>query len=96
MIVRYHSSARQEIIDITRYYARVRRELGEEFGTALDAAISTVASDPLRLEQVRPGIRRILLKRFPYGVTRRRNDLHHRGEASSSTPRVGNETSLNP
>jgi hypothetical protein len=57
MIVRYHSSARQEIIDITRYYARVRRELGEEFGTALDAAISTVASDLLRFEQVRPGIR---------------------------------------
>ena len=74
MIVRYHALAKREISQVTRHYARERPELGAEFHAELNSAIETIASDPLRFEQVRPAIRRYLLDRFPYGIYYRMPD----------------------
>jgi plasmid stabilization system protein ParE len=74
MILRYHELAREEIIEATGYYARVRPELGVEFLAELSAAIEAILADPLSFEQVRPGIRRYLVARFPYGVYYRTPD----------------------
>ncbi len=68
MILRYHALAREEIIEATEYYAGVRPELGDEFLAELRAATDSILANPLMFEQVRPGIRRYLLDRFPYGI----------------------------
>ena len=67
-MVRYHAIALREIAEATRYYARVDRQLGVDFAIQFEKAVEAIASGPLRFEQSRPGIRRYLLDRFPYGV----------------------------
>ena len=68
MIVRYHAMARRDVIEATEHYVNERPELGAEFLDELDTAEHLIAENPLQFEQVRPGIRRYLLARFPYGV----------------------------
>jgi plasmid stabilization system protein ParE len=68
MILRYHDLARKEVIEAAEYYAHIRLELAAEFLSAFDKAIEAVLADPVAFEQVRPGIRRYLLERFPYGI----------------------------
>jgi plasmid stabilization system protein ParE len=68
MIVRYHALARNEVLEATRFYAGKRTELGAEFLAEIDAAEARIVANPLQFEQVRPGIRRCLLDRFPYGI----------------------------
>jgi plasmid stabilization system protein ParE len=75
MNIRYHALAREEVIEITRYYARIRPTLGIEFLAELNSAIDMIATDPLMFEEVRPGIRRCLVNRFPYGVYYRIADV---------------------
>ncbi|MCC7001840.1 MAG: type II toxin-antitoxin system RelE/ParE family toxin [Gemmatimonadaceae bacterium] len=50
------------------WYEQQRAGLGYEFLRALDAALAALAREPLLRREVRPGVRRALLRRFPYGV----------------------------
>lgn len=68
MIVRYHALARQEVIRATNYYAQVSSALAADFLEKFNAAEAMIAADPIQFEQVRPGVRRCLLDRFPYGI----------------------------
>jgi plasmid stabilization system protein ParE len=68
MIVRYHELARQEVIEITKYYAELRTGLESEFLQELDSALSIVEANPVLFEEIRPGYRCCMLKRFPYSV----------------------------
>ena len=68
MIVRYLEPAKREIIETTKYYAKLREGLGAEFRKELDDDIALIAESPARFEEYRSGMRRCLLKRFPYGV----------------------------
>lgn len=74
MIVRYHRHANKEVIEAAERYSRERFELGSEFLDAIDAAEASIAAEPLICEQFRPGIRRYLLDRFPYGIYYRTPD----------------------
>jgi hypothetical protein len=65
MILRYHELARIEVIETTEYYARQRPELGAEFLAELTTSIDAILAAPATYEQVRPGVRRYLLERFP-------------------------------
>jgi plasmid stabilization system protein ParE len=51
-----------------QWYERQRAGLGHEFLRSLDAALAARVRDPLLSREVRPGVRRALLRRFPYGV----------------------------
>lgn len=51
-----------------QWYERRRAGLGFEFLRSLDAALADLAREPLLSREVRPGVRRALLRRFPYGV----------------------------
>lgn len=51
-----------------QWYERQREGLGHEFLRALDAALAALAREPLLSREIRPGVRRALLRRFPYGV----------------------------
>jgi plasmid stabilization system protein ParE len=68
MTVRYLELAKREVIETTKYYAELREGLGTEFRKELSEAVALIAESPAQFEEVRPGMRRVLLKRFPYGV----------------------------
>ena len=68
MIVRYHELAKREVIETTRYYAELREGLGAEFRKEPDNVVALIAESPARFEEIRPGMRRCLLRRFPFGV----------------------------
>jgi plasmid stabilization system protein ParE len=63
-----------------------RAGLGADFLRMVDAAFAAISRDPLIFREVRPGVRRALLRRFPYGVFFGSTDadvtvlavLHHR------------------
>jgi plasmid stabilization system protein ParE len=60
--------AQRDIAEAADYYFKQRAGLDDEFLIEVDAAVVEVLTHPLRFEQVRPGIRRYLLERFPYGI----------------------------
>jgi plasmid stabilization system protein ParE len=76
MIVRYHSLAKREVIEAAIFYEKERDGLGAEFLDELDKAERMIAGNPELFEEVRPGIRRCLVERFPYGVYYRTPDVH--------------------
>jgi hypothetical protein len=51
--------AQSDIAEAAKYYKSQRAGLEDEFLTEIDAAIADIAADPLRFEQIRPGMRRI-------------------------------------
>jgi len=64
----YHPEAEAELVDAAEYYEEQLPGLGAEFLEAVDAAVDVVVSDPLRPAVCGQGIRRHLLKRFPYAL----------------------------
>ncbi|MDI6797928.1 MAG: type II toxin-antitoxin system RelE/ParE family toxin [Desulfatibacillaceae bacterium] len=58
--------ARMEYQDAFDYYEVQEEGLGERFRRAVWAAIEILEQYPQIGEEVRPGIRKILLRRFPY------------------------------
>ena len=50
------------------WYEAQRSGLGHEFLQSVDAAVSAIGKDPAIFRSVRPGVRRAVLRRFPYGV----------------------------
>src|SRR6476659_8138963 len=74
MILRYHELARKEVIEAVEHYAHIRPQLATEFLAELTAGIEAILATPQTFEQARPGIRRYLLDRFPYGIYYRRPD----------------------
>src|SRR5438477_12810438 len=60
--------AKQDVANAAAYYRRQRAGLDEAFLAEIRVAESTILAAPLQFEEARPGIRRYLLDRFPYGV----------------------------
>jgi plasmid stabilization system protein ParE len=57
--------AQRDIAEAAQYYRDRRAGLDVDFLEEIDAAVASIAREPLRFEQVRPGIRRCFLERFP-------------------------------
>jgi plasmid stabilization system protein ParE len=51
-----------------QWYEGQRAGLGTEFLGALDATLFSLVREPLLSREVRPGVRRALLRRFPFAV----------------------------
>ncbi len=66
--IRIRRQAAAEFREATRWYESKRAGLGREFALAVDAALSLAAESPERYPELHNDIRRILVKRFPYGV----------------------------
>jgi plasmid stabilization system protein ParE len=66
--------AQQDIAEAAKYYQNQRLGLDEEFLAEIDAAVAQVVANPASFEQVRPGIRRYLVDRFPYCIYYRMPD----------------------
>jgi len=66
--VRFLAEAYVDIATIYDWYERARTGLGLEFIEAVDKAVEQIAQFPESGRIVRGEIRRILTRRFPYGL----------------------------
>lgn len=72
----FRRPAQEEFEDAVAWYDEQRRGLGEEFLKEVTEAIERAAEHPLRYPLVLEGVRRAVLRRFPYAIYfRQRNDL---------------------
>ena len=60
--------AEVEIFDAALCYERERRNLGFRFESEVDVTIRRAIENPLQFPEIEPGIRRALVRIFPYGV----------------------------
>lgn len=72
-VVRIHAAAVEEALEATAWYERERPGLGSEFGQAIDAALDLLEEDIVPLTAMpgptaARGVKRLLLRRFPYAV----------------------------
>jgi plasmid stabilization system protein ParE len=66
MILSFAPLAQREYEDAFEYYEAQEEGLGQRFRTAVWEALSILEQFPEIGEEVRPGIRRILVRLFPY------------------------------
>lgn len=60
--------ARADVRSARNWYERERRGLGSEFTEQLDNVMARVRELPLQFPDVRSGVRRALVQRFPYAI----------------------------
>ncbi|XXT14767.1 hypothetical protein WME94_31425 [Sorangium sp. So ce429] len=60
--------AEVEIFDAALRYERERRDLGFRFESEVDVTIRRAIENPLQFPEIEPGIRRAVVRIFPYGV----------------------------
>jgi plasmid stabilization system protein ParE len=61
-------AAAADIDEAYLWYQAQREGLGEEFLAAAQAAIAAITAHPERYPVIRRDTRRVLLRRFPYGI----------------------------
>ena len=64
----FRPEAEQDVREAYRWYSQISRSLGEEFVDAVDDAALRAAETPLAFANYHRSLRRVLLKRFPYGL----------------------------
>ncbi len=64
MRVEYHPSVERELREIIQYYNDCSVGLGNEF----EQQVLNIASNPFQWVEISNGVRRALLRRFPYMV----------------------------
>jgi toxin ParE1/3/4 len=67
-LVLLDSRAEEDIDSAAQWYAEERLELALEFLNAVDAAFDLIAQFPQAYQEVAPGIRRVLTRKFPFCV----------------------------
>jgi hypothetical protein len=78
--VRTFDEAATEATEAAAWYQAERPGLGEEFFDAVDAALDLIEQDILPLlsmlgEAGSQGAKRVILRRFPYDVVERQNEI---------------------
>ena len=72
-VVRIHGAAAEEAAEAAAWYEKERPGLGSEFAQAIDAALDLLEEEIIPLtampgSAVAQGVKRLLLRRFPYAV----------------------------
>lgn len=69
MKVRYHALARQDVLNILKYYEReANAEIAVKFFAELEQCIRRIAKNPNSFPELSEGVRRCFLVRFPYQI----------------------------
>jgi plasmid stabilization system protein ParE len=68
MRVEYHPAVEKELREIINYYNSCSAGLGSEFLNEFERQVLNIASNPFLWMEVEKGVRRALLRRFPYTV----------------------------
>lgn len=66
--IRFRPEARAELVDAWSWYEEQRPGLGDELAACVEAAIAKAAREPEAYARVHDDVRRVLVRRFPYGV----------------------------
>ena len=74
--LKFQAAASREISDATAWYHARQPGLEQEFLAEIDRCLDLIAEHPLRYPAVHGDIRRLLVKRFPYGVFYRAKKNH--------------------
>ena len=64
----FRPEARAELIEAWTWYEEQRPGLGDELEACVEAALGAAARSPDGHQRVYAEVRRVLVKRFPYGV----------------------------
>jgi toxin ParE1/3/4 len=72
----FHPEAETELRQAIEYYEERDQTLGQQFAIEVYAAVERAAAHPGMWPLVATGVRRCLVRRFPYGV------LYHQDEAT--------------
>lgn len=68
MNVRFLGPAEREMLEAAIYYEIQVENLGENFLDIIEAAVAEIAENPKTWPDIEQGIRRRLVRRFPYAV----------------------------
>jgi plasmid stabilization system protein ParE len=60
--------AEADLADAKSWYEKRREGLGDEFVLCVEAGLDHVLRSPSAATEVYPGVRRVVLRRFPYGI----------------------------
>lgn len=66
--ITFRPEARAELVEAWAWYEEQRPGLGDELAACVEAAIGKAARQPDAYAVVHEGVRRVLVRRFPYGV----------------------------
>ena len=66
MNIEYHPAVEQDVIEALQRYGVVSQKLGDEFKAELRRMTSLAAANPGRFHEIRAGLHRANLLRFPY------------------------------
>ncbi len=61
-------AAEADLAAAKAWYERQQRGLGEDFLKCVEEALDRIRLLPEAYRQVAPGVRRVIVRRFPYGV----------------------------
>ena len=68
MRVEYHPAVERDLRAIIQYYNSCSEGLGSEFLNEFERQVLNIAENPLQWVEIEQGMRRALLRRFPYTV----------------------------
>jgi toxin ParE1/3/4 len=68
MIWRYHPEAAEEFLAACIHYAGISPELGRAFYESIEGGIETILGGPRVWPVIEDGVRRFVVRRFPYGI----------------------------
>lgn len=60
--------AEADLAEAKGWYEQKRVGLGQEFLLCVEAALNSISRMPEAATEVCPGVRRVIVRRFPYGV----------------------------
>lgn len=60
--------ARAELREAVAHYRNISNSLARRFGDEIKRAKELIADAPHRWAEIEPGVRRVLLRRFPYAL----------------------------
>lgn len=66
--ITFRPEARAELMEAWAWYEEQRPGLGDELAACVETAICKAARQPEAYAEVQEGVRRVLVRRFPYGV----------------------------
>jgi plasmid stabilization system protein ParE len=64
----FRPEAETELLEARYWYDKQHAGLGQVFGSAVEAAITSAVQNPFAYPRVHSDTRRVLVKRFPYAV----------------------------
>jgi plasmid stabilization system protein ParE len=68
MNIEFLQAAQAELDDAFIWYETQQKNLGQQFISEFDTTVKRLSIFPLAYSEIEKGVRRCLVKRFPYGI----------------------------